>query len=767
MANRSGNWHWLLAAAVWIGLIPSGAWAAVLASGDVVLHVVVRAGGAPLAGARVAVAGFGDPGETGADGRATLAGLSPGRVTLRVTADGYRPVETTVTLSAGPQDTVEFALDPAAIRIDESVIVVADRQERTEVDTPRSTTVIGRTVLDERAARSTPEALQDHPGGWVQKTNHGGGSPFVRGLVGNQVLVLIDGIRLNNATFRLGPNQYANTIDSFSLERIEVLRGSGSVAYGSDAMGGAVNLVTAKPSLSPDGVRMGGSFATRLAGQGMEASVRTDGYVSGRRLAARGGVTYRAFGDLVAGGDLGTEAPSAYDEADVDASVVWAATSRTRVTGVFQNVHQFDVPRYDQVAQRGYEVYSFVPQIRRLGYVDIDQRIGAGWLDSARLTASWHRSEEGRVRRRSGSVLETRESDVVSTLGLSVDLRGRVTSWLSWSGGIEAYDDVVRSWRRDTNLATGASVALRGLYPDGSTRTSLAGFLMGTAKARRLTLDVGARYTSDDVQADDPVFGPASLSPSAVTGSVAAGYALTSGVSVFGSVAQAFRAPNIDDLSTLGAFDYGIEVPPVSLNPERSVAVEGGVRMVSKRVNASMSAFRIGLRDLIDRIPATFGGSARLEGQDVYTRANIGEAYVEGLEADFEWRVARSISVSGFVATTYGRQAAADIPLRRIPPANGLLSARYLWQRGAWIETSVRAATKQDRLAPGDVADHRIPPGGTPGWVVANVSAGVPVGRRLLLSGGLANVFDEAYRVHGSGVDGPGRHVWLSARVLY
>jgi outer membrane receptor protein involved in Fe transport len=750
-----------------MALFSSGAWAVAPESGDVVLHVVVRAGGAPLAGARVAVVGFGDPSTSGPDGRAAIAGLSPGRVSLRVTADGYRPVETTVTLSVGPQDPVEFALDPAAIRIDESVIVVADRQERAEVDTPRSTTVIGRTVLDERAARTTPEARENHPGGWVQKTDHGGGAPFFRGLVGNQILVLIDGIRLNNATFRLGPNQYANTIDSFSLERIEVLRGSGSVAYGSDAIGGAVNLVTTKPSLSPGGVETGGAFATRLAGQGMEASVRADGYVSGRALAARGGVTYRAFGDLVAGGDLGTEAPSAYEEADVDGSVVWAATSRTRVTGVFQNVHQFDVPRYDQVAQRGYEVYSFVPQIRRLGYVEIDQRVGAGWLDSARLTASWHRSEEGRVRRRSGSVVETRESDVVSTLGLSVDLRGRVSPWLSWSGGFESYDDVVRSWRKDTNLTTGASVALRGLYPDGSTRTSLAGFLMGTAKARRLTLDVGARYTADDVQADDPVFGPASISPSAVTGSVAAGYALTSAVSVFGSVAQAFRAPNIDDLSTLGAFDYGIEVPPVGLNPERSLAIEGGAKVVSSRVSAAMSVFRIGLRDLIDRIPATLNGSARLDGQDVYTRANIGEGYVQGLEAEFEWRVTRSVSVSGFAATTYGRQAAADIPLRRIPPTNSLLSARYLWRRGSWAEASVRAATKQDRLAPGDVADHRIPPGGTPGWVVANISAGVPVARRLELSGGVANVFNEAYRVHGSGVDGPGRHVWLSARVLF
>jgi outer membrane receptor protein involved in Fe transport len=102
--------------------------------------------------------------------------------------------------------------------------------------------------------------------------------------------------------------------------------------------------------------------------------------------------------------------------------------------------------------------------------------------------------------------------------------------------------------------------------------------------------------------------------------------------------------------------------------------------------------------------------------------------------------------------------------MRRIPPVNGLLGARYNWNHGVWIEGTLRAASAQTRLAPGDIADHRIPRGGTPGWTVVNFTAGMRVGQSLLLSGGLANLFDEAYRIHGSGIDGPGRHAWLSAR---
>lgn len=94
--------------------------------------------------------------------------------------------------------------------------------------------ILGKLPLMNSQLRTAPEALAAMPGLFVQKTNHGGGSPFMRGLTGNQVLLLVDGIRLNNSTFRYGPNQYLNTVGVFSIAHVEALRGSGSVQYGSD-----------------------------------------------------------------------------------------------------------------------------------------------------------------------------------------------------------------------------------------------------------------------------------------------------------------------------------------------------------------------------------------------------------------------------------------------------------------------------------------------------------------------------------------------------
>ena len=108
------------------------------------------------------------------------------------------------------------------------VVITARRFNSVIMNTPDAVRAIDLKSVGEYQLRTSPEALALTPGVFVQKTNHGGGSPFIRGLTGNQTLLLLDGIRISNSTMRYGPNQYFNTIDPFSTGKIEVLRGSGS-----------------------------------------------------------------------------------------------------------------------------------------------------------------------------------------------------------------------------------------------------------------------------------------------------------------------------------------------------------------------------------------------------------------------------------------------------------------------------------------------------------------------------------------------------------
>jgi hemoglobin/transferrin/lactoferrin receptor protein len=246
-------------------------------------------------------------------------------------------------------------------------------------------------------------------------------------------------------------------------------------------------------------------------------------------------------------------------------------------------------------------------------------------------------------------------------------------------------------------------------------------------------------------------------------GSGAAAFELAKPISAYGSVSQGFRAPNLDDLSTLGLFDFGVEVPAGELQPERSLSMEAGVRLREARFAMALAVFRTNLTNLIERkrvatppITLPFPGEDRY-----YQRTNAGEAYVRGIEGEAEWRIFATTTLFAHVAYAFGQNTTVGEPMRRIPPLNGLLGVRYSGSGGWWLQASVQAATLQDRLAAGDRDDHRIPPGGTPGWQVVDLFAGLPIGRRSTLSFGALNLFDQAYRTHGSGIDGYGRSAWV------
>lgn len=155
-------------------------------------------------------------------GRFEIQTRKPGQYLVRISRVGYEPFEG---LANTDQPLPEVALKPVFLQLNKGVIVTAQRYETSAFSRPEAVSVLAEKELSQRAPRSTPEALMGLPGVWVQKTNHGGGSPFIRGLTGQQTLLLIDGIRLNNATFRSGPNQYLNTVDPQSLAQLEVLRG--------------------------------------------------------------------------------------------------------------------------------------------------------------------------------------------------------------------------------------------------------------------------------------------------------------------------------------------------------------------------------------------------------------------------------------------------------------------------------------------------------------------------------------------------------------
>lgn len=222
---------------------------------------------------------------------------------------------------------------------------------------------------------------------------------------------------------------------------------------------------------------------------------------------------------------------------------------------------------------------------------------------------------------------------------------------------------------------------------------------------------------------------------------------------------SAFRAPNINDISTFGLFDYGIEIPSTGLSPEKAFTVEFGYKKSAERAAWSVAAFNTWLNDQIERVEATYNGSEYLDGERVYKKENITRSTILGVEFESGFKLDRRFSFINNLTWTYGKNRKNDEPMRRIPPLNGKLALQYS-KSGVFGEAEFLFAAKQDRLSGGDIDDHRIPEGGTPGWEILNLKGGYSW-NRISMNAGLTNIFNQAYRTHGSGVDGYGRSFWL------
>ncbi len=659
---------------------------------------------------------------------------------------------------------LEISLRPALIQLNDQVVVSAQRYETQVFDRPEALTVLTRRDLAQNALRSTPEALLGQSGVFLQKTNHGGGSPFVRGLTGQQTLLLVDGIRLNNATFRSGPNQYLNTIDPFLLDRIELVRGGGAVQYGSDALGGTINALTASPDFT-DKIKFHGAAIAKRTSGGMESSGRLSLRVSGPKATVQGGFSYRSFGDLVGGKGIGKQVPTGYDQHSFDVKSRFQLRPNLRLTVALQHLRQEDVPVFHKVQLENFILNRFDPQVRSMAYARLEGDWGGRWLKSWQIIPLVSRTEEGRQSRKSGVSRTLVEEDKVQTLGLLASVISQPGKYWTIQTGAEWYYDRVNSKKQELEPIWSSAKpqpVRRGLYPDNATMSNLAFYTLHSFEIKKLTLTAGVRYNIFVVRIPDENLGISTLAPDALVPNAGISYALLPTVRLVANFSRTFRAPNIDDLGTLGIVDFRYEVPNQSLRAERGLSKEIGVKLKTNAVAASVFAYHNQLTDLIGRIKT----DEIRQDYPVYLKENISRAYIQGLEADAEWQMARQLLLGGFINYTYGQNQSKNEPYRRIPPLNGKLILRYQPTSRTWARLEGYAAAKQNRLAGGDIDDNRIPDDGTPGWQIVNAAVGHRWGK-LHLSTEIQNIFNQAYRMHGSGVSGVGRSAWIMARYAW
>lgn len=652
----------------------------------------------------------------------------------------------------------------------EEQIIVATRSAAPLFEVPYSGYLVSRDDTARLAYRTLPQALRDVPGVMVQETSVGQGSPYIRGFTGFRNLMLVDGVRLNNSVFRDGPNQYWSTVDLFGIDRIEVVSGPASTLYGSDAIGGTVNTVTQDPFHARSRLfyRYGSAEHSNVARADLALKLT-------EQVAGAVGVTSKSFGTLSGGSEVGSQHGVGYNEYDADLKLSARFANDWRGDLVVQQVRQNNVPRTHRTSSAkswhgtsiGSDQRRELDEERLLSYVRATNTSFTGLINTASITVSHSRLQESRDRIRSDGRREKQGFDV-DTTGFSLQL-GTLSALGDWSYGIESYMDKVDSFSSRNPI--------QGPVADDAEYKNLDFFLQNQLSlTSRGMLILGVRHTMVDLDANqvaDPITGTAiaiSERWDATVANANLSYQLIADrLAVYGGVSEGFRAPNLSDVTRFdSARSNEFEVPAYNLQPEQFVSYEVGAKLRYDSGYLSLAYFYTDIDGLIQRVPT----GRQVDGENEITKANIGDGQIQGIEFYGEHQLGARLTVFSNITWMDGEVGTfptsepvlVSEPVDRLMPMMGSVGLR--WQPESnrwWLEGRLQFALKADELSTRDAADtSRIPPGGTPAYEVLHLGTGFVLNERTHLRLNIDNLFDEDYRVHGSGTNMPGRNLLLS-----
>lgn len=669
-------------------------------------------------------------------------------------------------------------------RLPEQVVVGA-RTRTDTLDAPYAVGVVGAGQVAEQGSFNFPEALESIPGVSVQQTGRAMGSPYIRGFTGYHNVLMVDGVRVNNALFRSGPNQYWGTVDVRGLERIEVARGAASVMYGSDAIGGAVDAQTVRPRAGASGP-VGGRVFLRGASAEQGFTGRVENYGQWDGVGYVVGGTADAYGDLRAGGGVDEQGNTGYHDHAGDVKLVFAVGEHADLTLFHQRFDLLSSPRTHAttsgIAWNGSAVGTDnvrdFDQHRDLTYVQFASSPGEGPLKEVKASLSWQEQTETQYRVTNAFTRHDLDEARVGTLGAFAHATVDAGGAGELTFGFDAYHDHVntaayrngapREVQGDLG-ADEASYLLAGLFVQdrvhlGKRLDAVGGVRFNYVKAEADRVADTTTAATTDALAFDKEW-------TAVNGSLRLVYALVpEQVSLFGGWSQGFRAPNLSDLTSLNVFGSGNrETVNLDLEPEHYDNFELGAKGRHRRASWGATVFHTLIGDGIVRhntgVPNPAGGT-------IWQKTNAGDGFMSGVELEAAVDVTEEVKVYGGASWVYGRQDTyisngtrlIEDYTGKLPPVKVDLGVRFQPVGRTWyVFGQLTWAGEADHVNAADDADtQRVPPGGTPGYLTGTVGAGWQPTRLTDISLVIENITNEDYRVHGSGTNAPGLNAVLS-----
>ena len=675
---------------------------------------------------------------------------------------------------------------------EEVMIVVATRTERAAHQVAATVSVKTAEDMEAELARDIADLVRFEPGVTVAGT----GSRFgltgfsIRGIGGNRVLTLVDGVRVPDE-FSFGPflSSRRDFVDIDSLDRAEIARGPTSPLYGSDALGGVVALRTKRPH---DLLEPSQPFAGTVKGgySGADDSVVGTLTLAGRAGPVSGLVLYtRRSGEETdnAGSVGGTGAqrerpdPQSIEVDNVVAKLTWAL-SESHELSLSADLYGTDA-QAQLLSDYGSRVFGTTIDRRNADDSRSRRRWSLGYRWDGDLIFA-DLVEAALYRQRSETEQFTFEDRTTPARAVQTRRRGSFFDqevdggWLQLNKAFSTgpmthlvtygFDYVAtdNASSRDggTFDASGAPVRERSPLPTRDfplTEVEQLAFFAQDEIALfggRLSLSPGVRFDRFEARAKaDGLYlngNPGSPEPenyqdSEVTAKVGAVYALNDGLSVYGRYSEGFRAPPYDDVNVgftnfLGGYKT---IANPDLAAERSKGIEAGARLRGERGNVELAYFRNRYQDLIESFslaPAFLRqrGVDPADGLLTFQSINRGAVEIDGVELRGSYAFGAGFSARAALAYADGEDRQSGAPINSIEPLSAVLGLNYDSPGGRWGASLI--CTLVDAKDPSDIdaADPRLP---TDGYGVLDLLAYAQLGSRVRLNVGLFNLTDKRY----------------------
>ncbi len=694
----------------------------------------------------------------------------------------------------------------------EEYVISASKYRESSLIIPYMVDVLKDNTLMESTGLTSADILQETGNIMVQKTQGGGGSPILRGFEANKILLVVDGVRLNNAIYRNGHLQNSITIDHSILERTEIIFGPTSIMYGSDALGGVIHYYTRDPRLGTDSTTQFETRAYMQYASAMDAKTgHLDFSVGKKRWAALTSITYKDLGDIRIGAHrnptlgnwgeimhdvvqmdgvdstISNENPliqlhTGYRQLDLLQKIRYTPSKYVDWLLNMQYSTSSDIDRLDKLNDYSgdnlkYAQYYYGPQNRVLlslkNILKKDNRL----FTNMTTLAAFQRLDEDRYSRKfRNEELLTQQEDV-TVLSLNLDLVKIWGAHHKLHYGAELNHNLVESEAWYENILTGTRQVAQTRYPEGGSQTWNASAYASYKWILndKLVLNLGSRYNwgkmhslfSNVILPYDEI----QIAHGALSGSVGMVYAPSDRWQVNTILSTGFRNPNVDDYGKVREKDDYVTVPNPNLSSEYTYNAEIGIsRFIEDYMKIQVVAYFSYLDDAIVRTGYQLNGedSIYYDG-DLYrvtANYNTGEAYIYGASLGLTSKLNEQISLNGTLNFTRGYNLSDEVPLGHIPPLFGRTSLSYR-KNNFFIDTYLlyQGWKNSEDFSPfgedneGEAMDY-----GFPSWWTANIKFGFKLGPYLDCILSAENLFDQFYKPYASGVSAPGRNFILTVR---